>query len=311
MGPKVTVIIPSYNHAEYIDDAIASVLAQDYENLDLVVVDDGSNDGTRDVLKKYKGREGVKIILNDVNKGQGAVINQALKVSEGEFVCFLPSDDWFLPGKISHQVNKFYEVSGDVGVVYGKGYRFYIDTNEMRSVDLPVYKGNVLERLILEPNFVYPVTPMFRRECFDVFPFDESYIAEGEAIYLKLATRYKFDYVDEYLAVMRDHSRNTGKKIGVMYRDNVRYWTEFLSSDLLPDRLKKMSSVPLLRIHCLKGIESVMIDKDFEMGREAILSAIKIKPSVIVDYRLASALVLSILPPSFSAKVVDFYRRNK
>lgn len=309
MSKLVTIIIPSYNHAKYISRAIDSVLNQDSDDWELIVVDDGSRDGTAEVLSGYLGDPRIKIVLNRENRGQGAVINQALKMSSGKFISFLPSDDWYLPSKISSQLARFSDLAAGVGVVYARGCRYYEDTGETVPVDLPVYKGNVLEALIRRGNFIYPITPMFRRECFDEFPFDESYKAEGEAIYTKIALRYEFDFIDNYVGVMRDHSYNTGKITGMMYIDNLRYWNEFFARNDLPPAVRELRNVPLVRLHRLKGIESVVLRGDNVVGRSALLDAMKLDPSLMFDLKVFSAFWMSFLPRSVAKALLAIRSR--
>ncbi len=304
MKPLVTVVIPSFNHSKYILKAIESVLGQDYENFELVVVDDGSIDETRDLLRSQSFDSRVSLILNEKNRGQSAALNQALQISRGEYICLLPSDDWYLSSKLSSQIAKFESADADVGVVYGRGYRYFSDLDSTISVELPMHRGWVLDKLVKDGNFVYPVTPMFRRECFDFARPDESYRAEGEAIYLKLAIKYKFDYVDEYVGVMRDHSYNTGKLSEMMYRDNVRYWTDFFKRADIPEDVKRLRSVPLARVHRLKGLEAIALDGRYAAGRSALLRAISHCPKLVFDHKVTGALVLSLLPRDFSNVLV-------
>lgn len=311
MRPLVTVIIPSFNHSQYILTAIESVLGQDYKNFELIIVDDGSTDGTRDLLRSRSFGSHVSLILNEQNRGQSAALNQALEIARGEYICLLPSDDWYLPKKLSSQITKFETVDADVGVVYGRGYRYFSDLDSTISVDLPMHRGRVLDKLIKDGNFVYPVTPMFRRECFNFARPDESYRAEGEAIYLKLAIKYKFDYVDEHVGVMRDHSYNTGKLSEMMYRDNVRYWTEFFKRADIPDEVKRLRSVPLARIHRLKGLEAIVLNGRYADGRLALLRAVSYRPSLVFDHKVGGALALSFLPSFFSDALVKKFTNNQ
>lgn len=306
MTPLVSVIIPSYNHASYIENAIQSVLDQSYQNFELIVIDDGSRDETAQLLRKRCFDSRVSIFLNDVNKGQSAVLNQALSVARGDFVCLLPSDDWFLPDKLSLQVAKFNECSTDVGVVYGRGYRYFSDSEQTLPVELPMYRGWVLERFVRESNFVYPVTPMFRRKCFDFARPDESYRAEGEAIYLKLALKYQFEYVEDFVGVMRDHSYNTGKMSEMMYRDNVRYWNEFFLRDDIPDDIRSLRNLPLARLHRLKGLEAIALDGRYSDGRSALFKAILSRPIILLDPKVAAGVLLSYFPVT----VVSFLLRR-
>ena len=146
--PLVTIIIPSYNHCNYIDDAINSVIRQTYERWELIVIDDGSTDGSKDLLSKYKKHEKIRIIFNKENKGQGHVLNRALDISNGEFVGFLPSDDWILPNKLRSQIGKFSNSSQRVGVVYGRGARFFEKDGRIEEPSLNMYRGQILEKII-------------------------------------------------------------------------------------------------------------------------------------------------------------------
>ena len=190
--PLVSVLIPSFNHARYIENAIRSVLSQSYANLELIVNDDGSTDGSHDVLRPFGKERRVKVLLNTENRGQSAVLNEAISLAQGDFISLLPSDDWYLPGKTRLQVEKFRDVSSAVGVVYGSGLRYFEGTGETLPVTIQKYRGRILQQMITEPFCVYPASPMFRRECFDRMRFDESYAAEGEALYIKLAIYYLF-----------------------------------------------------------------------------------------------------------------------
>lgn len=102
MKPLVSVIIPSYNASEFISGAIDSVLAQDYRPIEIIVVDDGSTDSTRDVILKYENTE-VKY-YNKENGGVSSARNYGIKKALGEYVRFVDADDFLLPGSICSQV---------------------------------------------------------------------------------------------------------------------------------------------------------------------------------------------------------------
>lgn len=296
--PLVTVIIPSFNHARYIEKSIESVLCQDYPNVELIVIDDGSTDDSHERIKMYSGREGVRIVLNEINRGQSAVANYALDIANGVYICFLPSDDWYLPHKIGTQVKKFLESPPNVGIVYGKGARYYDNTDETLPIDLPVHTGDILLPLIEDGNFIYPVTPMFKRECFQKVRFDESFVAEGEAIYIKVALHYHAAYVDDIIAVMRDHVDNTGKKVNLMYKENIRWFERFFSENELPEEVSKLRNSVLGRIHRIYGLSYVRLVHDYRLGAAALLAALKANPlywfdwKVLAGFSIASALML-------------------
>lgn len=309
--PSVTVVIPSYNHVRYIGHSIQSVLSQTYPNIELIVVDDGSNDGSRIVIGKLADRFGFKAILNEVNRGQSHALNSAIELSTGEFISFLPSDDWYLPRKTEVQVARFMECKKSVGVVYSAGLRYFEDLDETRPVVLPVRTGRISRDLILLGNFVYPVTPLFRREVLQEFPPNEQFCAEGESLYLRIGIKYDFEYVDEVVAVMRDHSYNIGKNAHVMHGEIERYWDWFFSLPDLPSEIRDLERYAHWKNHRTKGMQLVVSKRDFKLGRMCLWQALKLKPASLLFPRFMSALILSLMPASLSNAILDLRKANK
>lgn len=116
--PLVTIVTPSYNQGRFIRRTIESVLSQDYENLEYLVIDGGSTDETLEILKEYQGR--LKFI-SEKDNGQSDAINKGFQMARGEIVAWLNSDDTYESGCIKRAVE---ELSGDenIGLVYGDGY---------------------------------------------------------------------------------------------------------------------------------------------------------------------------------------------
>jgi len=104
INPLVTVIIPTYNRGWILKEAIDSVLSQDFEDFELIVVDDGSTDNTRDILDGYACDI---IVLRQDNRGVSAARNAGIASASGRFIAFLDSDDLWLPGKLASQVDFF------------------------------------------------------------------------------------------------------------------------------------------------------------------------------------------------------------
>lgn len=303
--PLVSVIIPSYNHARYVAGAIESVLAQTYPNLELIVIDDGSKDNSHEVISGYADDPRVTVILNTENRGQSYVINRALEMAKGEFISLLPSDDWYLPRKTELQVAKFFESGLDIGVVYAAGERFFEDTGESKRVILPIHTGWIAEKLIREGNFVYPVTPLFRREVFAKAPPHEGFKAEGEAVYLRIALHYQFEYVDEVVAVMRDHNFNIGKNVGVMYDQLAQYWDWFFDLPEVPDGIKRLKPVAIEKMNRVKGLQFIGDKRDFRRGRRCLLAAVRSNPVLLVKPKILAGLVISLLPAPLANYLLD------
>ena len=118
--PEISVIIPTYNYANYVRDAVESVLNQSYKEFEIIVVDDGSTDGTKKVLEPLKNR--IRYIYQE-NRGLPSAYNTGIKASKGEYIAFLDSDDLWLPEKLKLQ-KKYFDDNPAVGMVICNGYLF-------------------------------------------------------------------------------------------------------------------------------------------------------------------------------------------
>lgn len=308
--PLVSVIIPSYNHAQYIEQAMQSVLDQDYPNIQMIVVDDGSKDNSHAVISAFATRNPqVETILNSENRGQSAVVNQGIARAKGDFIQLLPSDDWYLPEKTRLQVAKFQACAPEVGVIYGRGARFFEDTGKTIQSYAPIHRGWVAEAFITVGQFVYPITPMFRRDVFDKVQLDETLRAEGEAAYIRMAIHFQFDYVDDVVGVMRDHSYNIGKQTEIMYEELQKYWMGFFRRPDIPENLRALRKVCMRRLHRTKGLQFIGENRNYCMGRLALSRAIRIDPTLLLDAKVMAALALTVFPSTLSDRIIAKQRK--
>ena len=136
MHPLVSVIIPTYNSGVYLKEAVESVLDQDYPNLEVVVVDDGSTDDSLILLTKYFDR--IQIVKSQ-NFGAGSARNLGIQASSGEYLAFLDSDDKWIQNKISLQMNKMFDENLDL--IYCAGQEFST-IGGVGKIHEPVFKGD-------------------------------------------------------------------------------------------------------------------------------------------------------------------------
>ena len=308
--PLVSIIIPSYNHAQWISNAIESALNQSYENIEIIIVDDGSTDDSRRVIEQFSDNARVTAFFKDKNKGQGHSFNLGLRVAKGKYVCFLPSDDWYCPDKTRLQVDLFERLPEKVGVVYGRGQNYFTDTGTTTDVALPMHRGNVLRTLVSNGNFVFPATPLFRSSVFQKVSYDESYRAEGESIYVKVAETFEFEYVDDVVAVMRTHTYNTGHAFEMMYRDNVRWWSEYFQRAEVPDSVVGLRNQVLGKIHRMYGLSILTELNKLSLGREALLKAIKHNPAYLLDPKVMAAIMLTWVPAKLSIPILNTRKKS-
>ncbi len=215
-SPTVSVIIPTYNSAVYICEAIESIFNQDYKNIEIIVIDDGSIDDTKEVLKKYQGR--IKYFYQK-NRGVSAARNYGISISTGEYICFLDSDDHYERTKISTQLKYLIEhidykmIYSDLSIFKNDVILFesYHKKNSMKGVE-----GFIFNDLILN-NLIHTITVMVSRDIFyTVGLFDESLITgEDYDMWLRISLEYKIGYIPAALASYRrgHESLTTNKNI--------------------------------------------------------------------------------------------------
>ncbi|MEI8155141.1 MAG: glycosyltransferase [Hyphomicrobiales bacterium] len=123
MDSKVSIILSGYNQAAYVEDAMASAFAQTHRNLEVVVVDNGSTDGSPALLKKYETDPRVRLLLHDRNGPVTQRLNEAIRLASGQYISILYADDYYLPHKLARQLEEFSKLPADYGVVYSPGLR--------------------------------------------------------------------------------------------------------------------------------------------------------------------------------------------
>ncbi len=206
--PKVSVVIPTYNCAHYLEQAIESVMNQTYRDLEIIVLDDGSTDDTSQVVRKYEGS--INYIRQE-NRGLPAARNSAIKASSGEFIALLDADDWWEPAKLAEQVpilDKDPElclVYSDLEVVYDDGS---ITPSFLASRPIAA-SGYVFDQL-LQSSFILPSTVLLRRSCLEqVGMFDESMSSHEDIdLWLRLCQRWNVALVRKPLTHRRQGTAN-------------------------------------------------------------------------------------------------------
>jgi glycosyltransferase involved in cell wall biosynthesis len=190
---KISVVLPSYNHAHWLAECIESALNQSLKPHEIIVVDDGSKDNTREVVSRYP----VKYIYQE-NAGISAARNKGLRQSTGDWIAFLDADDYWLPGKLELQVAAIH----DEGLCYCATTKFY---NDGRSKAGEFFDASSANSILRYRNFFNPSSVLVKRDVItQIGGFNEKMpAAEDWEAWLKLSRICKFVSVPERLVMIR------------------------------------------------------------------------------------------------------------
>jgi glycosyltransferase involved in cell wall biosynthesis len=252
VNPLVSVIIPTYNYGRFVAEAVESALAQTYRTIEVIVVDDGSTDGTQAVLSRFAGR--IRYLFQE-NRGLSAARNRGIGAARGEFLGFLDADDLWDPTKIAKQVTLI-ERSPQVGAVYCEHIQLHVPSGETKLRRcLPELRGDIHRALLELKGIGTPSCVLIRRACFDkVGLFDEELRSvEDWEMWVRVSRHFEFDYVPEPLVTYRVHGQNLCSKIGTMQR----YRVQAIQRAFRPDRVNSPSGLlhrrALGRSHWITG----------------------------------------------------------
>jgi len=234
--PKVSVIMPTYNRAETLPDALESLLAQTYLDFEVIVVDDGSTDNTRAVVEEYCKKDSRIIYYYQENKERSAARNQGIRLSRGEYIAFLDSDDVYLPEKLEKQVAILDSVR-DSDFVYCY-YKLMDRTgNPVESGDSPAYalSGNIYPE-ILRFTGVNIKTPsvMVRKKLFEkIGGFDEKMkVCEDLDLWRRAARFTRIEQVQEALIAVRVGAGGTVREdLWSGYKGRMYYYRKAIKGD--------------------------------------------------------------------------------
>ena len=210
----------SHNAAPFIGDALDSILAQSYDELELIVVDDSSSDGTAEIVSGYSERmpDRIRWRQKRVREGPCRARNEALGLARGPLVCWMDHDDLWMPTKVEEQVALF-EQRPEVGLVYS--YFDAFDSASGGTIPWPDgrrdFEGDVLADLLVTGCFIGSITTMFRREAFDraggKLREKDFSIGDDYYLWLSIAHDWRVARIPRVLARYRRHPGNESARV--------------------------------------------------------------------------------------------------
>lgn len=227
MTPRVSVVVPIYNQEPFIRETVESVLAQDYANIELVLSDDGSTDGTSEILRRYEADhpQQVKVVRSERNTGIAGAFNRGLDAHTGDYVAWLGGDDVMLPGKLTRQVAVLEARPDAVGCCHdaevfdSASGRTYGRFTEVYNGRRGVRDGGV--ELLLDPTYLMlPSTMMVRSAAVGDLRYDPRVRVSNDWLFDIQLFRYgRVIGLDDVLARYRRHEGNATSQVSDTLED--------------------------------------------------------------------------------------------
>ena len=267
--PILSILMPVYNSATYLRQAIESVLAQDYQDFELLLLDDGSTDESVEILRSIKDTR-LRILVDGQNLRQPYRYNQGVRLAQGKYIAIMHSDDIALPARFATQIaflekNPTYDMLGSFAkIIQGEN----LTTRHIGTAG----EGQLLQLFCLfNSPFIHP-TMLFRREVLEQNPYNTSFTtAEDYELWSRLLAKYKAINIPKSLLQLRIHPlknakrhkqqqleniiqivRAQSKQLGIKYQDDWENCTKWVSNSYLDALTKvelKMVESYLLALH--------------------------------------------------------------
>lgn len=260
--PLVTVGVALYNHQDYIEQCLASIVEQDYPNIELIVIDDGSKDNSYKVAREYL--ESQKHLSNyqiktRPNKGMCNTLNEIARQASGQYISFIGSDDYWMTNKISEQVN-FLEEHPECVLVHSNSIKVDADNNELKPLDYSkkINSGNVYEALIKRTGGINTPSHLFRTVIFEqIGYYDPQFRFEDTDFWLRLAKNHKVGYINKAHTYYRWHGDNLSDNKNAL---------DFYYDELIRIYRKNIDDPHLKRI-AIRKIHKKSVQKALKSGR--------------------------------------------
>jgi glycosyltransferase involved in cell wall biosynthesis len=250
--PEVSVIITAYNLAAYLEEAIQSALNQTYQNMEIIVVDDGSTDNTRELVTHLASPK-INYIFQE-NHGAGAARNTGIRASTGRYIAFLDADDIWLPRKLELQL-KVMESSPWASVIYCDMYFTGATDNILtetffQQLKWPPPRGKVLDKMAIR-SFGIPSTLLIKRDVFEkIGLFDEGLpYCDDYDMLLRMAAYIEFETLPTPLVKYRLHPSQISRKYAQVLMNHITVFNKAKELPGINDNIRKSLNIRLSDIH--------------------------------------------------------------
>lgn len=342
----ISIIMPAYNGERFIRQAMDSVVSQTYSDWELIVIDDGSEDGTAEIVSEYHDSR-IQYVYQQ-NQGQAAALNYGLELAKGEFITTLDVDDWYTPESLYDRV-KFLENHPEYGAVIGDGFHCDVEGKPLMRFSENRAKfemGDVYDVLIANPIFSTGGNVVVRKSAFDTYHIrydKEIFWCQDWDVYIRLAEHIKFGFIDticlwyrmhEENMTMRDSSRDkriksllktkmkilsssrytqvpTENKVAFFYGVLLGFLSERPADQkeiIETIQFNELTQKDRARLLRLVAVDNILHRSEFDSSKEWLKQSRSLDP---FDSKTNLLWLLIHVHPSIAFRVVSYWRRDQ
>jgi glycosyltransferase involved in cell wall biosynthesis len=219
IDPLVTIGVASYNNGKFINETLESITSQTYKNIEIIINDDSSSDNSVEIIKswiKSNMHLNVKLLISDVNLGLCKSLNNIINVANGDYICFIGSDDMYLSKFIEKRVQFLKSTEDSIGLCYSRTNIIYENREKGREEKRNKYPSGYIFDEITAGNtsFCKPFTCMIKKSVYSkVGLYDEALMFEDLDWFFRVAREFRIEYFDSIDTVYRVLESSLGKKI--------------------------------------------------------------------------------------------------
>jgi alpha-1,3-rhamnosyltransferase len=236
IAPLVSVLLPSYNHVKFVEQAVLSILNQSYPNIELLVIDDGSTDGSHEILENLSKKHGF-FYQHQENMGVIKTLERLSSLAKGKYISFFSSDDLSEPEKIEKLVS-YLEKNPDFSMVYSKIRIIDANNNLVKLVQEPYKEGMIFKDLLMGNFFINGLGAIIKTEAYRNFSRFDCYIDDYQ-LWLSVAKKHKIGFVDDFLASYRIHDNHLASDLIKMQQAELRIISRYENEEVFPAALNE------------------------------------------------------------------------
>lgn len=298
---KISVILPTYNYGKYLSTSLDSILNQTHQDIELIIVDDGSTDDTQQVASNYQDRFPNKVYyFYQTNQGPAAARNYGINQASGKFIAFLDSDDVWVSNKLEKQLALFKQ-NPDMGIVFcdlTKKYKEKISKEKCFLKEkgyYPYIYGNDIFTNLISHMFIFTSTVMIKKEVIQTIGmFNEQYhVGEDWDLWLRILNKYNAGFVPEALVLRQVHGDNISGNMFKYCENLIRLKLSYLESTLFDKQQKVLLKKQLHKHYFDFGYE-------FYSHKEHLKSIPWFLKNFLAEFEWKSLFyaVIALIPPS-------------